>query len=54
MDESGIDLDFDLDKYINGDINYDELFQQSEHILCSQDQELPYYELKSRMVDSSR
>lgn len=54
MDESGIDLDFDLDKYINADINYEEFLEQSEQFLFSQDQELPYYELKSRTVDSSR
>lgn len=53
MDESGINLDFDIAEYLDGDdINYEHFFAMSEEMLFSP--ERPYYEIKSKTIDSSR
>lgn len=53
MDESGINLDFDLAEFLDGDqINYEHFFERSEEMLFNEDR--PYYEIKSKTVDSSR
>lgn len=53
MDESGINLEFDLAEYLDGDnIDYEHYFEKSEEMLFPPDR--PYYEIKSKTVDASR
>lgn len=55
MDDSGINVnEFDITKFIDEDIDYEHFFQHSESILFSHSPEQPFYEIKSKTVDSSR
>lgn len=63
MDESGVDMGFDLTAALTADLaahhaaafgDYDDDFEQTLSLLSSSTKDLMYYELKSRAPDTAR